>query len=305
MYPVGCTDTALLPQGGPSVLNAPCIAADPRDEQIVYMVFLGRTNSANGGANIDLFIARSDDGGANFSYDDETVPQPGKRVLHLRDEDLGDPEQSLQFLPSIAVDAWGGVHVLYYVGWKVTVGEAVEWRYQVKMVSLEQFRVFPHPTNSPNVLSKLNVHPQNSQHYFTLDHSLVKLNKLCEVPTGWKDVGDYNHGIVARWCEIYAGFIAPALSGSTYDGEPRAMVSRIVLDAGRCTENPNCYANCDGSTISPILNINDYVCFLQRFAIGCDNPQDCYANCDESTTEPFLNVSDFSCFLQKFSAGCN
>jgi outer membrane protein assembly factor BamB len=60
-----------------------------------------------------------------------------------------------------------------------------------------------------------------------------------------------------------------------------------------------CYANCDGSTTEPILNVADFTCFLSKFAAG-----DPYANCDGSTTEPILNVADFTCFLSKFAAGC-
>jgi hypothetical protein len=60
-----------------------------------------------------------------------------------------------------------------------------------------------------------------------------------------------------------------------------------------------CYANCDGSTAPPALNVLDFTCFLQKFAAG-----DPYANCDNSTTPPVLNVVDFTCFLQKFAAGC-
>jgi hypothetical protein len=62
---------------------------------------------------------------------------------------------------------------------------------------------------------------------------------------------------------------------------------------------PACYANCDGSTTEPILNVADFGCFLTKFAAG-----DPYANCDNSTTEPVLNVADFGCFLTKFAAGC-
>jgi hypothetical protein len=60
-----------------------------------------------------------------------------------------------------------------------------------------------------------------------------------------------------------------------------------------------CYANCDGSTVAPILNANDFQCFLNRFAAG-----DHYANCDGSTVPPVLNVNDFQCFLNAFAAGC-
>ena len=30
-----------------------------------------------------------------------------------------------------------------------------------------------------------------------------------------------------------------------------------------------CYANCDGSTAAPVLNVNDFTCFLNRYAAGC------------------------------------
>ena len=60
-----------------------------------------------------------------------------------------------------------------------------------------------------------------------------------------------------------------------------------------------CYPNCDQSTATPILNVADFTCFLQRYAAS-----DSYANCDASTAPPVLNVADFTCFLQKYAAGC-
>lgn len=61
----------------------------------------------------------------------------------------------------------------------------------------------------------------------------------------------------------------------------------------------DCQANCDGSSDPPALNVNDFVCFANRFAAG-----DMAANCDESTTPPVLNVNDFTCYLNRFAAGC-
>jgi hypothetical protein len=61
-----------------------------------------------------------------------------------------------------------------------------------------------------------------------------------------------------------------------------------------------CYPNCDNSTTAPVLNVQDFGCFLNRFAQG-----DPYANCDQSTTAPVLNVLDFSCFLNAFANGCS
>ena len=59
------------------------------------------------------------------------------------------------------------------------------------------------------------------------------------------------------------------------------------------------YPNCDGSTAPPVLNVNDFTCFLNKFAAG-----DEYANCDGSVSPPVLNVNDFACFLNAFAAGC-
>ena len=64
--------------------------------------------------------------------------------------------------------------------------------------------------------------------------------------------------------------------------------------------NDGCYANCDASTAAPILNANDFSCFMNRFAVG-----DPYANCDGSTLPPDLNINDFQCFLNAFAAGCS
>lgn len=60
-----------------------------------------------------------------------------------------------------------------------------------------------------------------------------------------------------------------------------------------------CYANCDQSSAPPILNSNDFVCFINQFAAG-----NAYANCDGSTAQPTLNALDFQCFLNRFAAGC-
>jgi len=62
---------------------------------------------------------------------------------------------------------------------------------------------------------------------------------------------------------------------------------------------PACYANCDGSTDTPVLSATDFSCFLTKFRNG-----DAYANCDGSTDTPSLTATDFSCFLTKFRAGC-
>ncbi|MBL9032019.1 MAG: hypothetical protein JNM80_09975 [Phycisphaerae bacterium] len=60
-----------------------------------------------------------------------------------------------------------------------------------------------------------------------------------------------------------------------------------------------CPANCDESTSDPVLNVSDFVCFLNRYAAG-----DTLMNCDGSTIPPLLNINDFICFLNAFASGC-
>jgi hypothetical protein len=83
-------------------------------------------------------------------------------------------------------------------------------------------------------------------------------------------------------------------------GEGSARSGGEASGAGGADGTGGCYANCDGSRSEPVLNVNDFACFLSRFAVG-----DPYANCDESTNPPTLDALDFVCFLNKFVAGCS
>jgi hypothetical protein len=69
-----------------------------------------------------------------------------------------------------------------------------------------------------------------------------------------------------------------------------------------------CYANCDLSVTPPILTVDDFLCFIDRFADGHSLPYEQqvlhYANCDGSGAMPVLNVDDFICFISAFAQGC-
>jgi hypothetical protein len=92
------------------------------------------------------------------------------------------------------------------------------------------------------------------------------------------------------------------ISSSTQDDAGQYDVV-VTNTCGSITSSPAplafCYANCDCSSAAPELNVQDFTCFLQRYAAGSP-----YANCDNSTTTPTLNVQDFTCFLQRYAAGC-
>jgi hypothetical protein len=96
--------------------------------------------------------------------------------------------------------------------------------------------------------------------------------------------------------QFLVGPRAYQLLGGDWQYDPAVYVAAFRVEVNG---PPVCYANCDGSTTSPALNVADFTCFLQYFYLG--RP---YANCDGSTAMPVLNVGDFTCFLQKFAQGC-
>ncbi len=61
-----------------------------------------------------------------------------------------------------------------------------------------------------------------------------------------------------------------------------------------------CYADCDGSTGRRVLDVFDFLCFGNRFAVN--DPYAC--DCDLSTGGGVCDIFDFLCFQNAFAAGC-
>ncbi len=80
--------------------------------------------------------------------------------------------------------------------------------------------------------------------------------------------------------------------GTNPTGDVEAWIAHIPAPAA-------CYANCDNSTTSPVLNALDFACFLNSFSAG-----ESAANCDGSTVDPVLNILDFVCFMNQYVSGC-
>jgi outer membrane protein assembly factor BamB len=104
-----------------------------------------------------------------------------------------------------------------------------------------------------------------------------------------------------------AGFVKSHIGGA---GSTPAVAAGRLFTVGPDGLHAfgGCYANCDGSTAHPILNVEDFTCFINAFAQATALPQneqvDHYANCDGSTAAPVLNVEDFTCFINAFARGC-
>jgi hypothetical protein len=71
-------------------------------------------------------------------------------------------------------------------------------------------------------------------------------------------------------------------------GSPIRPATRLYL---------TCYANCDGAVG---LTASDFICFLMTYSNGSS-----YANCDQSTIPPVLNANDFVCFLSYYTRACH
>jgi hypothetical protein len=111
-------------------------------------------------------------------------------------------------------------------------------------------------------------------------------------------VGDDTFETLVSSVPIYRFVISPVASTTP------AIDNFTFVTAGPS----GCYANCDGSTIEPILNVDDFTCFINEYAAAQNLPHEqqvsAYANCDGSTIAPALNVDDFTCFINQYAQGC-
>jgi hypothetical protein len=109
--------------------------------------------------------------------------------------------------------------------------------------------------------------------------------------------------------------VAPVNTGSatiTFYKPATAAGQPNSISGGAWVPDPNftaaCYANCDNSSVAPVLNAGDFTCFLNSFnaaqSLSAAQQLTAYSNCDQSTTPPVLNAGDFTCFLTRFRAGC-
>ncbi len=104
------------------------------------------------------------------------------------------------------------------------------------------------------------------------------------------------------WSPVGAGLDASARTLAVFPlpqpalwagGEFYSAGGRSAGHLARWIGCPGCYADCDGSGA---LDVNDYICFQTKFALG-----DPYADCDGNGVR---NVNDYICFQTRFAIGC-
>jgi hypothetical protein len=84
--------------------NFPAAAKHPEDDRFVYIVFSGACQST-GEENVDLIVAKSEDGGRTF---------PSDLVVHVTKTMIQAPPETDQIFPTIAIDKFGGVNLFWY-----------------------------------------------------------------------------------------------------------------------------------------------------------------------------------------------
>jgi hypothetical protein len=157
--------------------------------------------------------------------------------------------------------------------------------------------------------------PDGTFYGFSIDGvlSMLDLNTGAATLIGGTPIG----GVVEDSVFASDGYIYYTMfDGRIFRTDPASGINILVGNAQMGSgllaiiEEPGqgCYANCDQSTTTPILNVEDFTCFINEFAAATGLPHQQqlthYANCDQSTTAPVLNVEDFTCFINSFAAGC-
>jgi len=78
------------------------------------------------------------------------------------------------------------------------------------------------------------------------------------------------------------------------------LCKQIVLGVVAQPSPDNCYADCDRSTGSGMLDVFDFLCFQNAFV--SQRPYAC--DCDTTTGNGVCDIFDFLCFQNAFVAGC-
>ena len=98
-----------------------------------------------------------------------------------------------------------------------------------------------------------------------------------------------------------AGFILEHFTGA---GSTPSLAGEQLFAFGpgglHAFDSLDCYADCDPTTGVGVLDIFDFLCFSNRFALG-----ETYAcDCDLSTGANVCDIFDFLCFSNAFASGC-
>jgi hypothetical protein len=208
------------------VRSWPSLAVDPVSPAKVYMAFAGHA-AGQPAYDSDLFVAISSDYGTTFP----TV----YRLTNQRLRISGDPNSTMEFMPSIAIDTAHGINLIFY---RTTGGT-------------------PQPGLPAAVVVRYARFTDDSQ----LGQGTPFLRDLAGPFTPTYDLGDgdneYHMIAPAGGCAMYAAYVRPD-PNDPIPGRPKVYIRRIIT-------SPPCAGDLDGNGV---LNANDVLLFGRALAAG-------------------------------------
>jgi hypothetical protein len=178
------------------------LAQDPIDGRL-YAVIADQTATAGSERDVDLLLYHSDDGGAHWT---------GPRPLAI-----GAPAQTDQFMPALAVDATGRLHLAFYDSRRTGAADASA------NARVDAWYARSDDRGLSWSSQRLNDQPIESERSFW--------SPLAPSPTGAQFIGDYL-GIDVSAHAAYASYT------TQIDGELALMASRIDFAATKTIVDP-------------------------------------------------------------------
>jgi hypothetical protein len=311
------TGNFTYPPANPSFINSSNVARrlivsltdlEPSSATVSYFVegqYVTPDDAAAGNQANNASYRRASISGGPTNYTMSLTGQTVREMPAIEAWRTADPSISLY----TASDTGDG---LFYVASKATDLGNGTWHYEYAVYNMYSDRnggTFTVPLPDSAVVSNVEFRSvsyhdgdgMNSVNFDNAPWTTQRANNAFTWST--KPMSVSQNANALRWGTLFNfrfdADVAPDLSGSAQIGLWKTPNTSLSVTAQVPEVTGSCYANCDGSTAPPILNVADFSCFLAKFAAN-----DPYANCDESTSPPVLNVADFSCFLAQFAAGC-
>ncbi len=268
--------------------------------------YVGSDDAANGNALNNATHKRAAVSGGNMMVVNGSQQSgiPAIRAWHDNGLGAGVPDPSV-IVSTVNVPAEGQ----FWYASKVTDLGTGHWRYDYAVFNFNSDRSgasFTVPVPAGVTVTNIGFHAP-LYHSGEVYNNAVWTASAVSGSVSWTSPDTFAsnpNGAALRWGTMYNFWFdanaapAPAAGSATLGLFKPFIPDHVNFDV-QAPGEAVCYANCDASTTPPVLNANDFACFINRFAA-----QDLWTNCDGSTLEPVLNVLDFMCYVNSFSLGC-
>ena len=125
--------------------------------------------------------------------------------------------------------------------------------------------------------------------YFTAAGGVTATNIAKWDGASWSALGPPGTGTnnLVNSLAVYDDGAGPALYAGGYFTTAGGLASPYLAKWAGCA---GCYANCDSSTVAPVLNVADFICFTNRFAASSSSSprsERTHITCDDAHAAGF------------------